>query len=464
MRQFYISAIFIILYYNASSQISKSYVAAPWAYFNNFQQFSEEQAGADSAVYYLTKLASNQQYAGMLSDLLHNSFAQAFLQKDSTNLSADSHKRRLLKEQILAKSLADTTLLLQQQLKPLYLWKTVRENQDNPTRLAELTRQFIDTQLSDEDIYANRWGRYGLLIHQIIVAHPQLKLLAGELFDKIYNNLQGHQVTLTDSISRTDLLKRAWYRYLYAYCNYIKAQQATEKAPWLKAAYDYSADIHDRNNLAGFFYEVVFLFGEEGRQSFKPDYLDYMAANSSDKEKTLAMLLETALIEPEYKPKLQSFYKSTDKTVTTFDQYWLNAINASARPAPPLMLHLIDKKTVTAKHPAGKWLLVDFWGTWCAPCRAEHPDLQEFYDSVIVTNSKKISIITVACRDTEEKVLHYLKDKKYTFPVALSDGKIEHSFSVQGYPTKLLITPQEKYVVVPFGGDWQNFIKQYCNL
>ncbi|CAN5372990.1 hypothetical protein BH11BAC5_BH11BAC5_14830 [soil metagenome] len=459
MKQFITAAILLVSFYNASAQISKSYAAEPWAYFNNFQLFSDEQANADSAVYYLNKLASKQQYTSMLSDLLQNSFSQAFLNRDTVNESADLHQHRLLCEQILTKALADTTLLLQQQLKPLYAWKTIQENRANPIRLAELTKEFIHTQLSGEDIYTNRSGRYGLVIYQIIVAHPQLKLLADELFEKIYRNLQHNQVKLTDSMPRLALEKRAWFRYLYAYTNYIKAQQATAKEPLLKAAYDFSADLTDRNNLSGFFYEVIFLLGEEGRQSFKPDYLDYIAANSNDKKKTLAMLLETALIEPEYKLKLQSFYKSSGKPSTTFDQYWLNAINATAKRVPPATLHLTDKKQHT-----GKWLLVDFWGTWCGPCRAEHPALQQFYDSVIVANPKKIAIVTVACRDTDEKVQRYLSEKKYTFPVVMSDGKIEHSFSVQGYPTKLLITPQGKYIVVPFGGDWENFIKQYCNL
>lgn len=463
MKQFIILLILSISIHTASAQINVSYAERPSAYFNNFQLFTEEHPDADSAVYYLKKLASKKEYGYMLGDLLHNSFAQSFLRKDTANETAAQHKHQLLSNQILAKAVADTGMLLQQAMKPLYLWKTAQEHKENPARLAEISREFINTQLAG-DIYINKAGRYGMMIYQIIATQPSLKDLAAVLLEKVSGNLQNNQVALTDSISRLDLMKRAWYRYMFAYCNYVKAQQGVDKAALLKEAYDYSPDLTDKNNLSGYFYDAVFLFGDEGKQTFKPDYLDYMAANSNDKPKILSMLLQTALIDPEYKSKLENFYNSTNKTATSFNQYWLNAINTSAKPAPPIALSLLDNKTYSGKQQAGKWILVDFWGTWCGPCRAEHPAVQQFYDSVIMANPKKISFITIACRDTKEKVLKYLAEKKYTFPVAMSDGKIEHNFIVQGYPTKLLITPQGKYITIPFGGDWENFIKQYCSL
>ncbi len=57
-----------------------------------------------------------------------------------------------------------------------------------------------------------------------------------------------------------------------------------------------------------------------------------------------------------------------------------------------------------------------------------------------------------------------MKENNFSFPVAMSDSKIENNFSVQGYPTKILITPKGKYITIPFGIDWRNFIKQYCDL
>jgi hypothetical protein len=67
----------------------------------------------------------------------------------------------------------------------------------------------------------------------------------------------------------------------------------------------------------------------------------------------------------------------------------------------------------------------------------------------------------VACRDTEQKVTTYMTTKKYSFPVAMSDNKIEKLFKVPGYPTKILITPTGKYITVPFGIDWVSFVNNY---
>ena len=90
--------------------------------------------------------------------------------------------------------------------------------------------------------------------------------------------------------------------------------------------------------------------------------------------------------------------------------------------------------------------------------------MQKFFDSVVLTNKGKIALLTIACKDTEDKVNKYMADNKYSFPVAMADGTIEKTYMVEGYPTKVLITPQRKYIVIPYNIDWVNFIKQYANL
>lgn len=471
MKKLLLIGFCLLVRFNSYSQDKAVNNINPIDCFNSFQKYSEVTTtpNADSAFYFLKKLASNSNYIFLLRELIHHSFAQAFIQSNSidTNEIANIVLRQQLSNEILTKAISDTSKLLQETIKPMYLWVMVQKNKENVTVLSNLTNEFIKTELALKDVYTNSTARYGLLIYQIISTHPELKHLAEELFAGIYADLKNNQVVVTDSSSRDDLDKRAYYRYLYAYTNYLKAIQTNEinkKEQYLKAAFDYSPDIIDKNHRSAYFYDACFLFNREEKETFKPDYLQLLVNRYNDKSKILPLLLDVALTDPQYKPDLRELYNKTSTTKGSFNDYWQNAINYRAKPAPPIFLHLLDEKIFNTKDYLGKWVFIDFWGTWCAVCRAEHPEMQKFYDSVILKNSKKISFVAIACNDTKEKVLDYLNNNHFTFPVAMSDHKVENIYHVQGYPTKILITPKGKYLIVPFGIDWENLIKQYSDL
>jgi thiol-disulfide isomerase/thioredoxin len=441
---------------------------SPGGYFNSFQKFSYNTPNADSAIFYLRKLASNGMYIGYLRDLLHNSFAQAFLpgeeDKDMANARRQQESKRL-HTAILEKIMVDTLQYLTKTARPIYLWYKVQQYQRDADQLAPLVQEFIDKELPDA-LYTDKAARYGSMICQLIEQHPSLKPAVAKIRSVIYDHLSRNQVELTDSTKRGDLERRAWYRYMYAYSNFIAAKATTdpiEKEKLLKLAYDYSPDMEDRNHYSSYFYDMVFIFGDE-RGGFKDEYLTFLTNSGKDPQTILKMLRQMALIEPEYKTKLREYYSAHNKTSKNFTAYWSDAINATAKDAPPIALAMLDKKAFSSKKLLGKWVVVDFWGTWCSPCRAEHPAMQKFYDSTILRKPAAISLLTIACRDTEQKVIDYMTEKKFSFPVAMSDNKIERTYSVQGYPTKLLITPTGKYITIPFGVDWTNFIKQYADL
>ena len=73
----------------------------------------------------------------------------------------------------------------------------------------------------------------------------------------------------------------------------------------------------------------------------------------------------------------------------------------------------LDGKKWTLKELRGKVVVVNFWATWCPPCRKEMPDLEALY-----TILKEKGLVILAISDeVADKVKPFIEEKKYTFPV-----------------------------------------------
>jgi peroxiredoxin len=91
----------------------------------------------------------------------------------------------------------------------------------------------------------------------------------------------------------------------------------------------------------------------------------------------------------------------------------------------------------------GKVVLVNFWATWCPPCRKEMPDLQALYDKY-----KDQGFVVVSISDEEAaKVQPFIAERKITYPVLLDPGrKINDLFQVEGIPKSFVYDREGKLV------------------
>ena len=103
----------------------------------------------------------------------------------------------------------------------------------------------------------------------------------------------------------------------------------------------------------------------------------------------------------------------------------------------------LQGKTWHLRDLKGQVVLVNFWATWCPPCRKEMPDLQALYDKY-----KDHGFVVLSISDEEAaKVLPFVAERKITYPVLLDPGrKVNEAFVVEGIPKSFVYDREGKLV------------------
>ena len=98
----------------------------------------------------------------------------------------------------------------------------------------------------------------------------------------------------------------------------------------------------------------------------------------------------------------------------------------------------LQGKTWNTTELAGKVVVLNFWATWCAPCKDELPTLQTLHD---ISDSQTV-VLSINVREPAARAARYVQSTGMTFPV-ISDakGELAKRWGVTVYPTTILITP-----------------------
>ena len=106
--------------------------------------------------------------------------------------------------------------------------------------------------------------------------------------------------------------------------------------------------------------------------------------------------------------------------------------------------------THTLSEYKGKTVFLNFWATWCPPCRAEMPDIQKLYESYQKSKDDSVVILGIAApgysnETSTDEVKKYLDDNGYTYPVLMDEGgEIFTKYSIFSYPTTYMFTKEGK--------------------
>lgn len=107
------------------------------------------------------------------------------------------------------------------------------------------------------------------------------------------------------------------------------------------------------------------------------------------------------------------------------------------KPAPDFIVRDVDGHPVTLSGLRGKPVLLDFWATWCAPCRESMPYVQSLYDQF---KDQGLVVLGIDTNEPADKARKYFADQKFSFANLLATGSdIVKNYGADAIPRVVLI-------------------------
>lgn len=136
---------------------------------------------------------------------------------------------------------------------------------------------------------------------------------------------------------------------------------------------------------------------------------------------------------------------------------------------PSFTAELIDGKSFELKELRGKYVLLDFWGSWCGPCRQDNPNIVKLHDEFngkIFSDATGFEVVSVAIETKKERAMNAIKKDGLTWPyhIILLDrfkSAIAKEFGVREIPTKYLLSPSGE--VISVNNSYENLQKFLLN-
>ncbi len=303
--------------------------------------------------------------------------------------------------------------------------------------------------------------RYRLLIAGHCLSDPTLhEVLRGDVaivLEELFRELTTAWKTVDGDASAR--VRRARSRYWAAHCAWLRASLEESSTDgwrhWMRQAFDASPDAKDRQVRHAYFYERATL---GGLPEFRTAFARHLE-ESGEMESAIEAWSSIALDDPSHKAALQACYQSW-RPDGDFEEFWTQATSREWKPLPSFRLVGLDGSEHSAEELEGRWALLDFWGTWCTPCRKELPAVNRFFEDVRAQEGRSL-VWTFACHDQEDSVRAFMEEQGYSFPVLLEAEGVAKLFGATGFPHKVLISPAGTYRTLAFGEDWEATARQF---
>ncbi|MCM3089042.1 TlpA family protein disulfide reductase [Bhargavaea ginsengi] len=117
--------------------------------------------------------------------------------------------------------------------------------------------------------------------------------------------------------------------------------------------------------------------------------------------------------------------------------------------APDFELQTMDGETVRLSDYRGERVFINFWATWCPPCRAEMPDMQKIHED---GEGKVLAVNLTHTEKSPDDASEFAKELGLTFPILMdTTGDLAEQFNVVAYPTSYMIDSDGRIQFVAMG-------------
>jgi len=113
-----------------------------------------------------------------------------------------------------------------------------------------------------------------------------------------------------------------------------------------------------------------------------------------------------------------------------------------------LSLTSLDGEALTLESLRGKTIFMNFWATWCAPCLAEMPYIENLYQDM---KDENVAFVLVSTDDDIEVAKRFVEARGYSMPIYRFVGHIPDMYNIRSLPTTYVISPSGTMATVHFG-------------
>jgi thiol-disulfide isomerase/thioredoxin len=444
------------------------------ALFNKLQRTSS--LDGDSAITLIKLLSVDKK---SLNDWLDQSFSQHLLpssfdtagarkqfteaglsEKAIQEIFEEARKGPANAQLIINKLAMDPDSIIQASVKPMALWNKAMHTTDTAI-LKSIATQFNHNSAAEMTL--GKAGRYQLLVYDIL-RKANLQKDAAALLDKTVEDLKNNQADTAFWTAHPELKEKKFAnRNILSHAYHLKYEQTLPKDK--KAALNYlalaAANAPGNNGEKAYesFYDRSFL---QSKEDYTPEFAEALAALGKP-EDAMKVLSKQLMSNPEMLDAAKTMFEKSfpDKS---FPDYFRNVLLKEWESAPDFTLTGLNNESFRLADYKGKWLLLDFWGTWCGPCRRDLPHLNQLAEEMKAGKHPGNALLAISCQEPLETTREFVATNKYVFPAAHSDSKVEKLYKVRGYPTKVLVSPDGKMLDLQFGTDYAAILKMYSSI